>query len=135
MADVSGLKAHLLEWAGLVHSAAVAGTEVAVRLAAPVGEVDGGATRDGIVTTGGSAGPVFTANIQSTTEQGDYVEFGTSPHSIDPVNATVLVFPGDGGMVFARHVDHPGNVAMPWFHPTLEAEWPAQLELAAGLFG
>lgn len=39
-------------------------------------------------------------------------EFGgkTSPHIIEPKKASVLAFAGaDGGMVFARRVNHPGS--------------------------
>lgn len=39
-----------------------------------------------------------------------FVHEGTEPHPIDPVNGPFLVFVGrDGTLVFARHVDHPGN--------------------------
>lgn len=40
-------------------------------------------------------------------------EFGgkTQPHIIEPKKASVLAFAGgDGGMVFARRVNHPGSV-------------------------
>lgn len=39
-----------------------------------------------------------------------WVHEGAAPHSIDAVNAPFLVFTGrDGGLVFTKHVDHPGN--------------------------
>ena len=38
------------------------------------------------------------------------LEYGSVEHEIRPVNAKVLAFMGGGGgMVFTRHVDHPGT--------------------------
>lgn len=53
-------------------------------------------------------------------DYGPYVEYGTRPHSIDPVNASVLAFQGPDGPVFARHVDHPGTKAHPFMEPAGE---------------
>lgn len=40
-----------------------------------------------------------------------WIIYGTAPHPIDPVNAKVLRFTvGDGKVVFAQHVDHPGTL-------------------------
>lgn len=50
--------------------------------------------------------------LLGTRTQGDkltYVTDGTEPHSIDPVNASVLRFTTGGTTVFAAHVDHPGT--------------------------
>lgn len=43
-----------------------------------------------------------------------FVHDGTRPHVIRPRNATVLAFPIDGRMVFARSVNHPGTRARPF---------------------
>src|ERR1019366_5088580 len=55
---------------------------------------------------------------------------GTSPHSIDPVTASVLHWVGADGDVFARHVDHPGTAPNP-FHL---AAWNAQRQTILTLF-
>lgn len=44
-----------------------------------------------------------------------YVEYGTAPHEIRPVRASVLCFEGPkGGLVFTRLVNHPGTRANPF---------------------
>lgn len=48
-----------------------------------------------------------------------FVAGGTRPHPIDPVNGQFLVFPKDGQIVFATHVDHPGTTANPFLTKAL----------------
>lgn len=44
-----------------------------------------------------------------------FVEFGTKPHIIRPVNKKSLKFKGrDGGDVFAKQVNHPGTQPQPF---------------------
>lgn len=43
-----------------------------------------------------------------------YVNDGTSAHEIVPVDAQALRFTDGGTVVFATHVDHPGNAANPF---------------------
>ena len=46
---------------------------------------------------------------------------GTSPHVIEPVRAKVLRFPtGDGGVVFALRVNHPGTAPNPYLIDALK---------------
>jgi hypothetical protein len=49
-----------------------------------------------------------------------FVEKGTAPHIIRPVNARCLAFQGGmlGGMVFARLVHHPGTKPNPFIQRT-----------------
>lgn len=49
-----------------------------------------------------------------------YVEKGTRPHEIYPVNARCLAFEVGmlGGMVFTMHVHHPGTKANPFVQTT-----------------
>ncbi|MEM3463614.1 MAG: HK97 gp10 family phage protein [Candidatus Bathyarchaeia archaeon] len=46
--------------------------------------------------------------VGPTANYAPYVEFGTRPHIIEPVHASVLAFEIGGGTVFARRVHHPG---------------------------
>lgn len=42
---------------------------------------------------------------------------GTGYYDIVPVNARVLAFMGEGGMIFAKMVHHPPIPHLPWFEP------------------
>jgi hypothetical protein len=66
----------------------------------------------------------ITAKIQivSSTNQllPTYLELGTRPHGIDPVNAQFLHFALGGVIeVFAKHVEHPGTRAYHFLEDTL----------------
>lgn len=51
-----------------------------------------------------------------------YVEFGTMPHLILPINAQALRFETPGrGIVFSKIVHHPGTRAQPFMQDTAEA--------------
>ena len=50
-----------------------------------------------------------------------YVEKGTAPHEIRPVNASVLAFEVGGDMVFTRLVRHPGTRPNPFMQRAVEA--------------
>lgn len=55
--------------------------------------------------------------VVSTDERGPiaaYVIRGTREHSIDPLGPYPLHWVGDGGDVFAYHVDHPGTQPNPF---------------------
>jgi len=43
-----------------------------------------------------------------------FVEYGTMPHVIYPVNASCLAFFAGGRMVFAAYVNHPGTRPQPF---------------------
>lgn len=51
--------------------------------------------------------------IKNTAEHAIFLEEGTEPHDITPVNAKMLRFfiPGQPNPVFTVHVSHPGNRA------------------------
>jgi hypothetical protein len=47
-----------------------------------------------------------------------FLEYGTAPHIIKPVNAKALHWKGGGGDVFAKEVHHPGTSAQPFIRNT-----------------
>ena len=49
-----------------------------------------------------------------------YVEYGTVPHEIRPVNASVLAFEAGGKMVSSPIVHHPGTRANPFMALTVQ---------------
>jgi hypothetical protein len=77
----------------------------------------------GAVTAGGAEAPY-----------GIYFEEGgTGYYEIKPVNARVLAFMGEGGMIFAKLVNHPPIPHLPWFQPEADAavdEMASQLNQA-----
>lgn len=58
--------------------------------------------------------------VKPTVDYAVYVEKGTAPHIIEPVNAQVLRFVVGGQVVFARHVAHPGTKPKPFVRETTE---------------
>ncbi len=84
---------------------------------APKGALGAGAAGDdaksaeGLVYTVYAGDPAFPAKAR-------WREFGTTPHSEDPKNRTILAFEEGGKAVFAHHVDHPGETAKPFFFGT-----------------
>lgn len=51
-----------------------------------------------------------------------HVEFGTTPHVIEPRTSNLLRFKdSSGNPVFARRVNHPGTEAQPFMTPAAEA--------------
>ncbi len=54
------------------------------------------------------------AEVQALAPYAAFVEFGTAPHEIRPVNASVLAFEAGGKMVFTPLVRHPGSSANPF---------------------
>ena len=52
-----------------------------------------------------------------------YTDEGTRPHLIVPRRARLLRWEGDGGVIFARRVFHPGNTPRRWWQPALETAW------------
>lgn len=65
--------------------------------------------------TPGSFPRLAMLQVETTEALVYYYEYGTAPHYIVPVNATMLKFPGTnawaGTIVFTDFVDHPGAVA------------------------
>lgn len=87
--------------------------------------VDSGELRRSITT---SAPSISDSQISFTAQTGDLVqaettERGARPHVIVPRSKQALAFTVGGQRVVVRRVDHPGNPARPWFHPTLD-NWP-----------
>lgn len=71
---------------------------------------------------GGVVGP--------TADYGDDVEYGTQPHVIRPRDpGGVLAFPGGGGTVFARSVNHPGTAPQPYMGPAFDRNAPTLEQL------
>jgi hypothetical protein len=60
------------------------------------------------------------ASIKPLAPYAIYVEKGTRPHEIYPVNARCLAFASGmlGGVVFAMHVHHPGTKPNPFVEAT-----------------
>lgn len=62
------------------------------------------------------------ASISPLASYAIYVERGTAPHLIRPVNASVLAFEGSSGeMVFTRLVRHPGTRPNPFMKRAADA--------------
>jgi HK97 gp10 family phage protein len=61
------------------------------------------------------------ASISALASYAVYVEKGTAPHEIRPVNASVLAFEAGGGVVFTRLVRHPGTKPNPFMQRAVEA--------------
>lgn len=49
-----------------------------------------------------------------------FVEYGTSPHIIRPINTKALKFKVGGKTIFAKVVHHPGTNAQPFFRTSLD---------------
>ncbi len=60
------------------------------------------------------------AEVQALAPYAAFVEFGTAPHEIRPVNASVLAFEAGGKMVFTPLVRHPGTRANPFMERAAE---------------
>lgn len=61
------------------------------------------------------------ATVGPTVPYAVYVEYGTSPHEIRPVFASVLRFEVGGRIVFTPVVHHPGTRPQPFIRETAEA--------------
>ena len=61
------------------------------------------------------------ASISALASYAVYVEKGTAPNEIRPVNASVLAFEAGGGVVFTRLVRHPGTKPTPFMQRAVEA--------------
>lgn len=55
---------------------------------------------------------------------GLFMEEGTAPHVIRPVNKKALRFTSGGNEVFAKKVNHPGIKARPVVEPTAQSNMP-----------
>jgi hypothetical protein len=73
------------------------------------------AVSDGSVVTGSvtAGGPEAPYGIY-------FEEGGTGYYTIRPVSASVLAFMGEGGMIFAKAVNHPPIPKLPWFNVEME---------------
>jgi HK97 gp10 family phage protein len=60
------------------------------------------------------------ASITAAASYAVYVEKGTAPHEIRPVNASVLAFEVEGSMVFTRLVRHPGTKPNPFMQRAVD---------------
>lgn len=62
----------------------------------------------------------LSGSVGPTVPYAVYVAFGTSPHEIRPVNATVLAFEVGGRIVFTPIVHHPGTKPNPFIQATVD---------------
>lgn len=64
----------------------------------------------------------LTAKVGPTVPYAAFVSQGTGPHDIYPVKALALAFLGGslGGLVFTKHVRHPGTRANPYIKDTAD---------------
>lgn len=53
-----------------------------------------------------------------------YVEFGTAPHIIRPVNGKALHWKSGGKDIFAKEVHHPGTRPNPFIRTTFRVDMP-----------
>jgi HK97 gp10 family phage protein len=74
------------------------------------------------------------ARVGAAASYARHVEYGTRPHEIRPVNASVLVFQGRNGLVFTPLVHHPGTKANPFMHRAAEKTVGSVSEVFSGLW-
>lgn len=127
MANADDLRAQLLEKATTAVEQAVEVMVQDLRNEAPnaTGETSQAIFSEPITQTT----DFISYHVSSPTPQGEWVEDGTAPHLIVPINAKVLHWVGADGDVFAASVDHPGMPPRPWFHPITDA-WADYLTAA-----
>jgi HK97 gp10 family phage protein len=73
------------------------------------------------------------ASIQALASHAIFVEKGTAPHEIKPINASVLAFES-GGWVFTRLVRHPGIKPNPFMQRAADAAYEKVEETFAKLW-
>lgn len=66
----------------------------------------------------------LTFGIGIGAEYWKYVQFGTKPHMIFPVNVSALKFKVGGKTVFAKSVNHPGTAANPFIDRAIDSTEP-----------
>jgi len=74
------------------------------------------------------------ASVGPTAPYALFVEFGTRPHMIYPVNASCLSFFAGGRMVFTKYVSHPGTKPRPFVRYATEEAQRMAPELFAQAF-
>lgn len=84
-----------------------------------------GSVTSGSVTAGGSQAPYGVY----------FEEGGTGFYTIKPVSASVLAFMGEGGMIFAKAVNHPPTPKLPWFSVEMEQARNDMIEQINQAFG
>lgn len=57
--------------------------------------------------------------VETTAPYAGYVEYGSTPHIIEPTSASVLRFSLEGREIYARRVRHPGSSPRPYWRPAL----------------
>lgn len=57
--------------------------------------------------------------IGATARHASPVEFGTRPHEIRPIRASVLRFEIGGRVIYTKRVSHPGTRAQPFVRPAV----------------
>lgn len=132
-ADVAPLKAAVGRWARDVHGDALDAMPDLMRPYAPrgkIGQLQGAIRRDRSIIE--FSADTVVGRIEAPVPQAKWTDEGTEAHVIRPKKVGgVLVFEMGGQTVFARVVNHPGNVARPWWRRALNATWGPSLRYAA----
>ena len=74
------------------------------------------------------------ASLKALASYAVYVEKGTAPHEIRPVNASVLAFEVNGRMIFTPLVNHPGTKPNPFMQRAVAAAREKVEEIFADLW-
>ena len=119
ISDLNVIKA-ITKWEAEVAPALLA----EIKRRAPVSEQGGGRLRDSISLSRRSTGQGLEARVLSSAPYARYVEFGTSPHIIEPRNTLALHWTSKGNNAFAARVNHPGNKANPFVQQAISALMP-----------
>ena len=134
-ADASALRTALAAWATQVAGAAAAAAVPIMqrdpRVPHDSGELVGSIRADRDVKVAGSR---RTVRVRAPVIQARTTDQGARAHPIYPRRpGGLLVFnwPKAGGVVFFRHVHHPGNAAHPWWEAVLHDAWGPALVQAA----
>ena len=74
------------------------------------------------------------ASLKALASYAVYVEKGTAPHEIRPVNASILAFEVNGRMIFTPLVNHPGTKPNPFMAAAVQAAREKVEEIFADLW-
>jgi hypothetical protein len=135
-ADASALRTRLGTWATQVVTAA---SDETVHIARRDPRVPVGDTRELVGSIHSLHDTKVAGSRRVVTVVADVIQAATThkgarAHRIVPRRAGgVLVFhwPKAGGVVFLRHVNHPGNPPRPWWDAVLRDAWRQALRIAA----
>jgi hypothetical protein len=111
-------RAFMAQSAGLRRAMLVRGlavqTESKKRLNEAPRRIDTGRLRNSIQLVESKYRSLPSVRIGTNVDYAMIIHDGSRPHVILPRNASVLAWRGNGGMVFAKRVNHPGFPANPF---------------------